>query len=237
MATMISGIRILGKKERVLTFKTYLIYIDFHALPQTHGYGLAMLCNASWNFNDYKDTPIYKDLENREGDSFDKITREDEFEFAKNYVVKMELRDFENFPFKSAFTDSKFLWHALDEQTGIFKNQEHLPQAVYTMEVTDEKWIAHLEVGQVWESTACDYQPPYWHLEHHSEKSHKFYKVFISNGRWIANYGKVGTRGRIKKLLVQGFSSAQSKVKAKMRKSKGYQLIYKNFDTPFTFRG
>jgi len=237
MATMISGIRILKKKGPVLTFKTYLIYIDFHALPQTHGFGLAMLCDSCWEFKNYKETLIYKDLEKRGDDSFSKITADDEFEFAKNYIVKMELSDFENFPFKTEFTESENLWHELDEQTGLFHNQDHLPQAVYTMEVTDKKWIAHLEVGQVWETTSCDFQPPYWHLEHHSEKSNKFYKVLIENGRWIAKYGKIGTKGRTKKLLVQGFASAQSKVKSKMRKSKGYQLIYKNFDTPFTFRG
>jgi len=50
----------------------------------------------------------------------------------------------------------------------------------------------------------------------------------------VTEFGKIGVRPRINKKRVRHyFFSAEDKVKEKLRKSKGYQLIYKNFDTPF----
>lgn len=238
MATMINGIRILEKKGRILTFKTYLIYIDWSTLPRTHGFGLMMLCDSCNSKNNYKESSLYKDLEENESllknysDLYEALM--ENHEGAKGYVEKLVVSDFKNFPLKEEFTNHPKLWHELNSETNTFENEEHLPQATYTLEVTDERWIRHINPGEVWETTICDFQGPYWYLEHHSDKSHKFYRSYMDGMSMVTEFGKIGVRPRINKKRVRHyFFSAEDKVKEKLRKSKGYQLIYKNFDTPF----
>ena len=56
--------------------------------------------------------------------------------------------------------------------------------------------------------------------------------MYLDNGYLITEYGKIGKGFRTEKKRFS-FGLAESKVKSKLRKSKGYTLIYKNFDTPF----
>ena len=157
---------------------------------------------------------------------------ENAFELGKKYISKLEVSDFTNFPIKPEFLEAT--WHYLDEKTNKFHYEEHLPQATYTLEATDERWIEHLYEGQVWETTSCDLDGPSWYLEYKSEKSNKFYRIFQTDmGRWQINYGKLGTPGRTDQPQYMSVYGAEMKVKEKTAKSKGYQLIYKNFDTPF----
>lgn len=238
MATMINGIRILEKKENILTFKTHLLYIDWSTLPRTHGFGLMILCDFCNSQNNFKESILYKDLlENKSlMDGYEDVNDAlmKNHEGAKKYVRKLEVFDFKNFPLKKEFTAHKQLWHKLNPQTNIFENEEHLPQATYKLEVTDEKWLKHMNEGETWETTTCDFQGPYWYLEHHSETSHKYYRSYLSEGYYlVTEFGKIGKSLRRNKKVYPGFSFAESKVKEKLRKSKGYKIVYKNFDTPF----
>ena len=237
MATMINGIRILEKKEEFLIFTTYLLYIDFSSLPKTHGFGLMVLCDSGNEANDFKESVLYKDLlENKSLLQGYKDVNEammENYEGAKKYISELTVYDFKNFPLTDTFTQHKKLWHELNMETKTFENETYLPQATYKLKVTDKKWLEHIEPGEVWETTTCDFQGPYWYLEHHSDKSHKFYRLYMSSGYWVTEYGAIGKRPRIKKQRFRSMITGAEKIKAKLRPSKGYQLIYKNFDTPF----
>lgn len=219
MSSMIHGIRVLAKNDRILTFKTYLIYSDWDSLPRTHGFGLLILDDRA------RETANANSAMAKEIETYDFI--DENYSKAREIIVKMEVTNFENIAIKEEFLEST--WHYLDEKTGKFHAQEHLPQAVYTLEVSDAKWIEHIHVGDVWETTSCDLDGASWYLEYDDGKSKKFYRVFDKMG-WKIVYGKIGTAGREENPYMN-FTIAQSKVDEKLRK--GYQLIYKNFDTPF----
>lgn len=215
---MIHGIRVLDKQDRILTFKTYLIYSDWNALPRTHGFGLMVLEDRARETGN-ENCALAQEMKN-----YDFIT--DNHRMAQQFVSGMEVKDFQNIAITTEFLERT--WHYLDEAAGKFHAQEFLPQAVYTLEVTDPKWLEHVHVGDVWETTSCDLDGASWYLEYHDDKSHKFYRVYDKNG-WRTHYGKIGTPGRDERAYLN-FELAQSKVNEKMRK--GYELVYRNFDTP-----
>ncbi len=237
MATMINGIRILDKKDKTLIFTTYLLYIDFSSLPKTHGFGLMVLCDSCNEANNYKDSLLYKDLLANKAllQDYEDVTEAliENHEGAKKYIEELTVYDFKNFPLTDVFLEHEYLWHELNPATKTFDNEAYLPQATYKLKVTDKNWLAHIQPGEVWETTTCDFQGPYWYLEHHSDKSHKYYRIYMSSGYWVTEYGAIGKRPRIKKERFRWMGTGADKVKAKLRPSKGYQLVYRNFDTAF----
>lgn len=236
MATIINGIRILDKKDKTLVFKTYLLYIDWSTIPRSHGFGLMMLCDLDNEKGKFKGSTLEQDLLQNESvlKGYDGLydALMSNVKCAKDYITKLEVSDFKNFPVTPEFQSHENLWYELDAETKLFEQEESLPQATYTMEVTDKKWLEHLDVGQVWETTTCEFHGPYWYLEHRSEKSEKFYRVYQSGAYLVTEYGRIG-KGLKREKKRFDFVTAELKVKAKLRKSKGYTLIYKNFDTPF----
>lgn len=221
MSSMIHGIRILAKNDRTLTFKTYLIYSDWNSLPRTHGFGLLVLEDRARE-SDHEHCALAQEMK-----QYDFI--EDNYAQARKIVSKMEVSDFQNFPLTDEFMERT--WHYIDGTTGKFHAEEFLPQAVYTLEVTDAKWLEHMQVGDVWETTSCDLDGASWYLEYKDEKSHKFYHLYDKMG-WRLSYGKVGAAGREERPWMN-FNLAETKVNEKIRK--GYELIYRNFDTPFGY--
>ena len=219
---MIHGIRILSKQGCTLIFKTYLIYSDWNRLPKTHGFPLLFLSDYT-GYWEPGETPFEKDLRNQKADLYEDAGHA---ELCQRYVKKLTLSDIENIPVKPEFLE--YTWHYLDGNPN-FHFEEHLPQATYELEVSDEKWIQHIPVGALWETTACDFLGPYWHLETPGEDG-KFYKIFRSiDGPWILNYGKKGKKGRREKARYMDASIAADKVKEKIKK--GYKLVYKNIDS------
>ncbi len=223
MSSMIHGIRILSKKGCHLTFKTYLIYSDWSSLPRTHGFPLLF-------FSDYTDywklgeTVFEKDLKNQKEDIYEDSGH---IKLCQRYVKKLVVSDFQNFPVKPEFLE--YTWHYIVKGTDKFHYQEHLPQATYELEVTDPKWIEHIPVGAFWETTACDFTGPHWHIET-PEENGKFYKIFQTiQGRWMLNYGKKGAKGRFDQPQYMSTAYANTKVNEKLKK--GYELIYQNFNT------
>ena len=219
---MIHGIRILSKKGCHLKFKTYLIYSDWNRLPKTHGFPILFLSDYT-DFWKHGDTAFEKDLESQKADIY---KDEGHTKLSRRYIKSLSISDFQNFPLTPEFLE--YTWHYLDEDKK-FHAEEHLPQATYELEVTDEKWIEHIPEGAVWETTACDFMGPYWHLETSEEKG-KFYKIFQNiDGRWMMHYGKKGAKGRTEGAKYMSASYAAKKVEEKLKK--GYVLVYKNFDS------
>ena len=104
------------------------------------------------------------------------------------------------------------------------------------MEVTDEKLLDHRTIGDTWETASADLWGASFYLEHVSEKTQKFYQLYRNDmGEWIRNYGKMGTDGRVEKTYMVDEESAEISIQPKLTKSKGYKLIYKNFDTEFGY--
>ena len=223
MSSMIHGIRILSKKGAILRFKTFLIYSDWDSLPRTHGFPLLFLSDYTDYWED-GETAFEKDLLETGKDLYQDINHAI---LSQRYIKKMIVSEFQNLPIKPEFLE--YTWHYIEKETDKFHFEEHLPQAIYELEVTDPKWIEHIPVGAVWETTACDLIGPYWYLET-PEKNGKFYRIYRSmNGGWIINYGKIGMKGRVDKLKFMTIYGASQKVKEKVKK--GYKLIYQNFDT------
>lgn len=223
MSSMIHGIRVLSKEGCILKFKTYLIYSDWNSLPRTHGFPLLFLTDYTdyWKLGE---STFEKDLEKQPEDIYSDLGH---IQLSQRYVKKLAVTDFQNLPVKPKFLEAT--WHYLDPKTKEFHFQEHLPQATYELEVTDPKWIEHVPVGAVWETTACDLTGPYWYLETPEEKG-KFYRLFQNmSGQWILNYGKKGARGRKDQLKYMNAYWAGQKIQEKIKK--GYNLIYRNFDT------
>jgi len=63
--------------------------------------------------------------------------------FDEDYIRSVTLENIQNFPFTENFILN-------------LENPQQLPQADYSIEVTNPKWIAHLKEGSVWESAAYD---------------------------------------------------------------------------------
>ena len=223
MSSMIHGIRILSKEDRILTFKTYLIYSDWNSLPRTHGFGLLILEDSARETGN-ENCSLAKEMKN-----YDFI--DDNYALAQKILSKMEVTEFQNFPLTEEFQES--IWHYIDDKTGKFHAEEFLPQAIYTLEVSDAKWLEHMKAGDVWETTSCDLDGPSWYLKLEDEKSRKFYHIYEKSGTWKILYGKLGTAGREESSPWMNVNHAETKAKEKMRK--GYELIYRNFDTPYGY--
>ena len=218
----IYGIRIEKKEKNVLTFRVFLIYSDLFQLPRTHGFGYLML-TGNWQ----KKNPA---LEETDSNDFCKSV----YDLGRKYIRKMEVSDFQNYPLHPDFTKEE--WHDLDESTMKFHDEDILPNALYTMEVADEKYISHLDIGDTWETASSDLWGASFYLEHISEKSRKFYHLYRDDvGQWVLNYGKIGTPGQTKHPYMTDEESAELTIKPKLTKAKGYQLVYKNFDTNFGY--
>lgn len=216
------GIRILAKETHTLTLQIYLITSDFNYLPRTHGFGFLMLISN-------QDKEIPQELTNAL--NIDDLCQST-YENGRKYIKRFELTDFENFPIDTSFTDISS--YPLDLVTGKFKKEDQLPQGTFTLEVHDPKSIAHIAIGDVWECTDADLWGASWYLEHKSEKAEKFYHLYQNEmGNWFINYGKLGTTGKTDGVYESSAESAEHGLQPKLRKGQGYELIYKNFDTPF----
>ncbi|MGD1840984.1 MAG: ankyrin repeat domain-containing protein [Thermonemataceae bacterium] len=126
------------------------------------------------------------------------------------------------------------MWHYLDDATNTFHAEDILPNALYHMEVTDAKYIAHLEKGDAWETASCDLWGASWYLEYKSTSTAKFYHLYLDDvGRWTTHYGKIGTKGRKEFLAIRSRETAKKRVEAKLKK--GYVMVYQNYDTAFGY--
>lgn len=216
----ITGIRILSKKNRTLRFKTFLLHQDVQKLPRTHGFGVMVLLDNTYG---KEDCLLMKEI--------GEVDLDKTLEYGQKYISKLVLSELENFPLTSEFLNSG---NGLDRQTQKFTNEIWLPQATYEMEVTDEQWIAHLTVGQTWETAACDLDSPYWYLNKIEAPTH-YYKVFKNreDRKWTIEYGEEGSKSRISKLRWTNIHFALSAIKKKLSKAGGYEIQYKNFDTDY----
>ena len=134
----ITGIRILAKEKRILRFKTFLLHQDVQKLPRTHGFGVMILLD---NLYGKEACLLVKNI--------GEVDLNQTLVYGQKYVAKLTLSEFENFPLTPEFLNSG---NALIEKEQKFTNEEWLPQAIYEMEVTDEKWLEHITVGQTWET-------------------------------------------------------------------------------------
>ncbi|MDF1698332.1 MAG: ankyrin repeat domain-containing protein [Saprospiraceae bacterium] len=192
-------------------------------MPRTHSFPILLMSDFT-DYWDNKATLFGKDLAEQKASLDDDLGH---INLSKRYVKKMIVSEFKNFPRKPEFLAST--WHYLNSESGKFHNEAHLPQAHYALEVTDPKWIEHIPLGAVWETTACDLIGSYWELES-LVPSEKFYRLYRSmTGQWITEYGKKGTTGNRQVMRPTNLLGASNKVKEKLKK--GYALCYQNFDT------
>ncbi len=220
------GIRVLSKKDNQLTFQTYLLCSDWEVLPRTYDFALLVI-----GLEAPPDSPLGKSLEGK--DFVNNL-----YEVAQQYILKMEVNDFKNFPFTAEFltntAEQALKTLTLFKDTNEFPIEDQLPQATYTLEVTMPQWLDHIKVGDVWEVSAYVFDNAAWYLEHPDPETPKFYRVYKEHGQWRNHYGSIGKKGRnVVARYVRSYSAAERQVKEKLRPAKGYRLVYKNFDTPF----
>jgi ankyrin repeat protein len=218
------GIRVLSKQDTILTFKTYLIYYGSEELPRTHGFALQLLMDRPGSF------PLKQDIDEKDHMEEDNYIN-DSFTLARQYIKRLEVDNFENYPLKDKFLNKE--WHRFDEVTGKFHAEEHLPQAVYTLEVKDARWIEHMQLGDAWLTKSYNIDGPTWYLESKDDTSNKFYRATRRKvDVWRFTYGRIGSEGNENVQRIN-FEAAEKKVNEKL--AKGYTMVYKNFDTDYSF--
>lgn len=72
-------------------------------------------------------------------------------ENSSRFIKSVNIKDLKNYP-----RDVNFDEMSEDEFDAYWENEEGLPQATLVIQVTDPKWIAHLESGMEWETAAYD---------------------------------------------------------------------------------
>lgn len=214
------GIRILDKKDNILKFKLFLITSDFNYLPRTHGFGYLMLTST-----DHKKAPSFLD-DALNPDNFALSV----YDNGRKYIKRLEISEFNNYPISPSFREKSL--YELNEKTGEFENETILPNGIYTMAVSDSTVIDHINAGDVWETPHADMWFASFYLE--NEKDQKFYHLYQNDsGIWCTHQGKTGSPGKHETIFMVDEEAAERTIQPKMRKSQGYRLIYKNFDTPF----
>ncbi|AWH85513.1 hypothetical protein HYN59_10485 [Flavobacterium album] len=224
MSFMPHGIRVLSKQGTLLTFKTYLIYYGAEELPRTHGFALQLLMDRPGSF------ALKQDIADKDYDEEDNHIN-NSFKVAQHYIKSLEVDSFENFPLNDKFFNKD--WHGFNKDTGKFHAEEYLPSAIYTLEVKDARWIEHLQPGDVWETKSYNIDGPTWYLEFKDDTSHKFYRVTRRAADvWRFTYGRIGSEGNEN---VQRINAEAALKKVNEKLAKGYTLVYKNFETDYSF--
>ena len=153
MSTDLYGIRVLDtkRKERKVVVKVFVVYYDVafkshQQLPKDDSFFFRIL----WDKGDTrfgKGGPIGDEV------SVDQICEEawvdnNTFRFIKN--VEQIART--NFPLKDYKDYADFYY----ERNGSWEDEDKLVQATYEIEVTDAKYIDHLNTGMSWGTTAYE---------------------------------------------------------------------------------
>ncbi|MEM9981271.1 MAG: ankyrin repeat domain-containing protein, partial [Bacteroidota bacterium] len=173
----------------------------------------------------------------KDNQSLDQLDTVDDFALdtylkGRAIIKSLLVSDFQNYPIHPDFT--KAGWHYLDDATHTLHAEDILPNALYHMEVTDAKYIAHLEKGDTWETASCDLWGASWYLEYNSTDTVKFYHLYLDDiGKWTIHYGKIGTKGRKAFLAIRSRETAKKRVEAKLKE--GYVMVYQNYDTAFGY--
>ncbi|MEL1243026.1 ankyrin repeat domain-containing protein [Flavobacterium sp. DGU11] len=224
MSFMPHGIRVLSKQGTILTFKTYLIYYGAEELPRTHGFALQLLMDRPGSF------PLKQDIEEKDYEEEENHIN-NSFKVAQHYIKSLEVDNFENFPLSDKFLNKD--WHGFNKDSGKFHAEEYLPGAVYTLEVKDARWIEHLQPGDVWETKSYNIDGLTYYLELKDDTSRKFYRATRrAVDVWRFTYGRIGSEGTENVQRINA-ESALKKVNEKL--AKGYTLVYKNFETDYSF--
>lgn len=143
MSTDLYGIRVLEKNGPYLTIRVFVVYDDA-VLPNPALPGFFFLVIAE---NHHGPSPVTQAI----GDvwyqgNWDIWVAEN----ASQYIAHAHLLETKNHPGRPEYT---FYY----ERNGRWQDEDHLPQGVYCITVTDPKWIAHLSTGDAWGSPG--YQP------------------------------------------------------------------------------
>lgn len=144
MSTDTYGIRVLGKEGATVTLKVFLVYYDWNTIPDTEDFFLSVL----W---DQADTRFDKGGPLGDTITVKQICSDDfRLEHAQEYIASVEVIGSKNYPIKDK-TDLETFYY---EREGRWKDEDKLAQVDFKITVTDPKWIAHLEPGMSWGTTA-----------------------------------------------------------------------------------
>ncbi|MEO7080568.1 MAG: hypothetical protein ABIY71_03535 [Flavobacteriales bacterium] len=144
MSTDLYGIRVLAKERSTVTLKVFLVYYDWDHIPDSKDFFLMVL----W---DEADTRF-----GGGGPLGDAITVpqicDEKFRLAHadTYVERIEKIGSANYPITNKEELATFYY----EREGRWENEDKLAQVDFKITVTDPKWIAHVEPGMSWGTTA-----------------------------------------------------------------------------------
>ena len=211
----ICRIKILDKSPTTLTFRVYSFYPIYNSMPRTHGFAYLLLADV---YGSKVDRPTH---ENFVGDVY---------ENGRRYIKSFTVDGFVNIPSPDNFHEALDTFDEFTEEA-----EAMMPQATYTMNVYDGAVLEGINTGDQWDSAMWDMWGASWYMEKKSEKSPKFYHVYKDErGNWQRRYGKVSTVGRGDSTYYANEGTVEKYVVGeKLRPSKGYKLIYKNFDTEY----
>ncbi len=144
MSTDLYGIRVLSKEKKEVKFQVFVVYYDIHDLPsENKGFFLGVL----W---DQADTRFGSGGPLGDEISVNQICDEKfVLNNADKYIESVKLIETKNCPFNPKNNYSTFYY----ERNGKWKDEEKLIQGIYKVNVFDEKWIQHLEIGMSWGTT------------------------------------------------------------------------------------
>jgi hypothetical protein len=141
----------LEKKEGVsCLIRLYIIHPDQSQFYSSKSFVLQLIWDATQSSNlaagELSPLALAIDV-NKIGDPGYVLKHQD------NYVELVRNLEFMNYPRSVDF--EKMTSEEFDKY---WEDEDGLPQAVLLIKVTDPRWIAHLSIGMVWETSAFDYE-------------------------------------------------------------------------------
>jgi hypothetical protein len=136
MSTDTYGIRIEKKEGKKIQIRVFNVYGDWVGIPASRNFFMRII--GSYYSDDNLLYNVQSELDYNE---------EKEYEAAPKYIKDFEVISTLNYP---GILEHTFYY----ERDGGWQNEELLPQILFEVEVTEEAWIQHLEVGYSWGSTA-----------------------------------------------------------------------------------
>lgn len=136
MSTDTYGIRIEKKEGKKIQIRVFNVYGDWVGIPASKNFFMRIIGSYYSDDNLLYDVQSELDYDERK-----------EYDVAPKYIKDFEVISSLNYP---GILDFTFYY----ERNGGWQNEELLPQILFEVEVTEEAWIQHLEVGYSWGSTA-----------------------------------------------------------------------------------
>ncbi|WP_420573514.1 ankyrin repeat domain-containing protein [Kordia sp.] len=221
------GVTVKSKEENQLKLHVYLLSQHFTNTPRSHMFGLVTILNAP-------NTP--EDLLTTLNPDFAKLTIKKNSLFIANQLIASVLVDnFIQTEYKRELWESGY--HIPFDENSDLSEYSELMQSDVFITVKDAKLIEHISEGMQWKSTSAS-GSPFWYLENNTVKPPVYIALYNSlGGKWVYHEGELGEKG-IRKPM-KGMSVYYTKIPklgeewVASKENKGYQLVYKNYDTPY----